>query len=232
MAIHDLLWACPLCGAVDALARADKGDERCRSCGASFRRGKRALIEATHPDGTVEVRSAAEWAARLPPPGGEGGAAGEGGAGRVHRTRVLARFALGDEVIRRGGTFLGIMERLGPERPGTLALAETSLELKLDDGEERHWRLDEVAALQASSTSIQLRPRGQPIVSFAFPESSARLWEERLTEGLRVRWRSLGRGEIVEFQPRIVTGPAWLERAGTGETAGAPGSPAPPGALP
>lgn len=208
MAIHDLLWACPFCGTVEGIAPAGKA-ERCRSCGASFRRGSRALIEATRPDGAVEAHGAAEWDERLPPlPDEEGGGAGESGAGRRRSTRVLARFALGDEAIRRGGVFLGTMERLGPERPGTLALAETSLELKLADGETRQWRLDDVAALQASSTSIQLRPRGQPIVSFRFPESSARLWEELLTAALRRRWRALGRGEIVEFQPRIVAAPA------------------------
>ncbi len=209
MAIHDLLWACPLCGAVDSIAPAGKGKESCRACGAAFRRGKRALIEVTRPDRTVETRPAGEWAARLPAvPGGEAAPVGESGAGPGRRTRVLARFALGDEAIRRGGVFQGTMERLGPERPGTLALTETSLELQLEDGEARRWRLDEVAALQASSRTIQLRPRGEPIVSFRFPESSARLWEERLTGALRARWRALGRGEIVEFQPRIVAAPA------------------------
>ncbi len=209
MAIRDLLWTCPLCGAVDALAPAGK-TERCRSCGALFRRGRRALIEVTRPDGTIETRAAAEWAAMLPAappgPGGGGEVAGESGAGHaLGATRVLARFALGDEAIRRGGVFQGFMERLGPERAGTLALTEAALELKLDDGEARRWALDELSALQASSTSIQIRPRGEPIVSFAFPESSARLWDESIAGAVRLRWRSLGRGEIVEFQPRIVT---------------------------
>ena len=212
MAIRDLLWACPLCSAVGAIAPARRG-EACAACGAVFRRGKRSLIEVRRPDGVVESRSATDWAARLPAeppgPGGEGAAAaGEGGAARLWReARVLARFALGDEAIRRGSVFLGTMERLGPARAGTLALTDADLELRLDDGEQRRWTLDELSALQASSSTVQIRPRGQPLVSLAFPVSSARLWEESIAAALRTRWRSLGRGEIVEFQPRIVAAP-------------------------
>ncbi len=234
MAIRDLLWACPLCGRVDGLVRARTG-ERCAGCGASFRRGRRSLIEVTHPDGRVVLRSAADWAAMLPaeppepaePPAsvsGSGEAAGESGAGHPapiwRETAVLARFALGDEAIRRGPVYLGTMERLGPERPGRLSLTSTTLELTFDDGERHSWPLDQLAALQASSTSVQLRPRGQPIVSFKFPESSSRLWDESITRALRARWRALGRGEILEFQPRIV--------AATASAAGAPAPAAPP----
>ncbi len=202
MAIRDLLWACPLCGTVGGL-HADGKLERCTACGTVFRRGPRSTIVATGPDGQADAHRATEWAARLPaepPPLTEAGGAGE----RVRRRdRVLARFALGDEPIRRGGTFLGFMERLGPPRAGELTLTDDALALRLD-GEERRWPLASVAALQASSATIQVRPRGAPIVSFAFPESSVRLWEESIAAALRRKWRSMGRGEILEFQPRIV----------------------------
>ncbi len=203
MPIRDLLWACPHCGTVGGL-RADGKGERCVACGTQFRRGTRSTIEAIAPDGHVESLPAGEWTARLPaepPPGGE-----ELGAGKraLRRGRVLARFALGDEPIRRGGTFLGFMERLSPPRPGELTLTDDALMLRLDAGEEQRWPLADLAALQASSATIQVRPRGEPIVSFAFPESSARLWEESLASALRRTWRALGRGEILEFQPRIV----------------------------
>jgi len=222
MPIRDLLWACPLCGAVGGL-RADGKLERCRGCATLFRRGTRSIIEAVAPDGSVDRRPAAAWAARLPaepPPLEPGGSAGPpstpgaaaaseaetGGAGeRVRRRdRALARFAQGDEPIRRGRAFLGFMERLGPARPGVLTLTDDRLLLRLDDGEEHRWPLERLAALQASSATIQVRPRGEPIVSFAFPDTSARLWEESLAGALRRKWRSLGRGEIAEFQPRIV----------------------------
>lgn len=234
MAIRDLLWACPLCGQVDGLTRTDAG-ESCAACGALFRRGKRSLIQVTRPDGTVEARPAAQWATMLPaepPPltGERGEAGGESGEGRpapARQTRVLVRFALGDEAIRWGGVYLGAMERLGPERPGTLTLTSRTLELTLDGGERHTWPLDDVAALQASSTSVQLRPRGAPIVSFSFPESSSRLWDESIARALRARWRTLGRGEILEFQPRIVAAPAQAGSAGpagSGASSGASGA--------
>jgi hypothetical protein len=216
MPIRDLLWACPICGAVGGL-RADGKVERCGRCTTMFRRGARSTIEAVAPDGTMDRRPATEWAAHLPadplpiepdgptgptvPNGAEAGRAGE----RVRRRdRALARFALGDEPIRRGRAFLGYMERLGPPRPGLLTLTDDRLLLRLDDGQEHHWALERLAALQASSATIQVRPRGEAIVSFSFPETSVRLWEESIAAALRRKWRSLGRGEIAEFQPRIV----------------------------
>lgn len=204
MPIRDLLWACPLCGTVGGL-HADGKLERCAACATVFRRGPRSTIAATGPDGQTESRPAAEWAGRLPaepPLGEEPGGAGE----RLRRRdRVLARFALGDEPIRRGKAFLGFMERLGPARAGELTLTDDALALRLEDGGERRWPLQDVAALQASSATIQVRPRGEPIVSLAFPDSSVRLWEESIAAALRRKWRTLGRGEILEFQPRIVT---------------------------
>ena len=40
---------------------------------------------------------------------------------------------------------------------------------------------------------------------FKFPEDSPFRWEALLRENLRRAYRAAGRGEIVEFQPRIVT---------------------------
>lgn len=117
---------------------------------------------------------------------------------------VLARFAVGEEAIRRGSAYLGMMERLGDPRAGTLTLTSDTLRLDLEDGETRDWRLEDLAALQASGRNVQIRPRREPIVSFSFPDTSARLWDESISAALRQCWRRLGRGEIVEFQPRIV----------------------------
>jgi hypothetical protein len=41
-------------------------------------------------------------------------------------------------------------------------------------------------------------------VTFRFRTGSPRLWEELLQRALRALWRDLGRGEIREYQPRIV----------------------------
>ena len=231
MAIRDLLWACPLCGTVGGIVRADKG-ERCRACAAVFRRVEGARIEVRRADGRTETRSATEWSALLPaePPTTTAAAGarevdpGEGqGRAPARRDRVLARFAMGGVAIRHAGRFIGTMERFGPERPGELVLGEESIGLRLDEGERHDWRLDDIAALQASSRTVQLRPRGQDIVSYAFPESSARLWEESIAAALRRRWRESGRGEIVEFQPRIVTRPADEPAGGRPDATASPG---------
>lgn len=230
MAIRDLLWACPLCGTVGGL-RPVKGGEACATCGALFRRGRGSTIEVRLPDGRVDTRPAPEWAAALPheppvlgeplstavpssAPGSSGQPRGEGtgGAGAREaatprlwrRDRVRARFAVEEEPIRLRGTFLGTMERLGPPCAGSLALTDRALELSLDDGEEHRWALEDLAALQASSHTIQVRPKREPIVSLQFPDASPRLWEESIAAALRARWRLLGLGEIAEFHPRIV----------------------------
>src|SRR5512141_3267085 len=85
MAIRDLLWACPLCGAVNGLKPVGK-EERCWGCDAVFLRGSGSSIVAATTDGRTTTRSAAEWADLLPaePPGPatvggrEGPAGGEG----------------------------------------------------------------------------------------------------------------------------------------------------------
>ena len=176
-------------------------------------------------DGGTTTRPAAAWADMLPaeppgptvggreaPAGGEGGpypaapssAPAQPAAPAVWRQdRVLARFAVGEEAIRHGSEYLGMMERLGEPRAGTLTLTTDALRLELED-QTHLWRLEDIAALQASGRNIQVRPRRQAIVSFSFPDTSARLWDESISGALRDCWRRLGRGEIVEFQPRIV----------------------------
>jgi hypothetical protein len=179
------------------------------------------------------TKAAAEWADALPTDplaagspssssrasdtAGTGTAATDGSQGGVlRRDAVLARFAVGEEAIRLGHEYLGRMERLGEPVRGTLRLTDTVLELRLEDGDTRSWALDDMSALQASSGTVQIRPRGEPIVSFEFPDSSARLWEESIAAALRHRWALMGRGEIVEFQPRIVGPRARRRPAGPG----------------
>lgn len=211
MAIHDLLWACPLCGRIDSLRRARDG-EACAGCGTVFRRGRGSAIEARLPDGRTLSRAPAEWVEALPaePPAEldpitlTGTGAEVAGALPGRSAVVLVRFSVGEQMIRRGGEYLGTMELLGKELRGTLTLTQDALRLDLERGDEHRWALDALSALQASSHTVQIRPRGQPIVSFEFPGSSARLWEESIAAALRHRWAALGRGDIVEFQPMIV----------------------------
>lgn len=205
MAIRDLLWACPLCGTEGGLRPAGKR-EVCRGCGATFRRGRGASIVAEGSDGTRHVRSGAEWADRLPrieeyverlEPQGPDGA--------LLRSRARARTATGESVIRFGSIYMNRIERFGPPKEGVLELHGDRVRFTPDAGEAEEWTFDEITAVQPSSSTLQIKARRRPVVSFRFPEDSARFWEEVLCTALRRHYRAAGRGEIIEFQPRIAT---------------------------
>lgn len=199
MAIRDLLWACPLCGAVSGLRRVD-GRERCRACGTEYRRGAGSRIVA-FPVGRPRLdRSSVEWLAGLPPiePFPDGGASRE--------TRVSARFAGVDVRVRWRGELLGFREALGEPVAGVLRLTPDRLEFQALGGELHGWSLGEITGVQPSSSTVQVKPRHEGVVGFRFTDESPRLWEELLGESLRRWYRRAGRGEVIEFQPRVVCG--------------------------
>lgn len=204
MAIRDLLWACPVCGREGGLATAWRA-EVCTDCGTRYRRGRGATILATLPDGKSQTLHAAEWARRLPPLDlAARVTTDESGNGVLHQEPVLARFAEHLEPIRHRGTFLNRIERFGPYQDGVLTLEATRL--VLEHGEKTSvWPFEKVRAVQPSSSTLQLNVKGASLVSFRFPNGSARYWEEIITEALRAFYRDNGLGEIVEFQPRIAT---------------------------
>ena len=70
-------------------------------------------------------------------------------------------------------------------------------------GTEQVWPLTDLTAVQPSSTALQVKLRNGPIISMKFPTGSALLWEGRLCAGLQRCYDALGRGTIIEFQPRI-----------------------------
>lgn len=211
MAITDLFWGCPQCGAFGSLRRRSR-EVNCSTCGAVFRRAAGAQIASNSPaQGREIIRSAAEWTDLLPAPerlvtGREDPGAGRHEEGGVrYRASVIARFAEGEQDVRRGSEFLGRIERLGPRIAGELRLHGDGLVFRGPDGTERRWHLDEITAVQPSSSTLQLKFRKQPVVSLRFETDSVRLWEALLEGALRRRYRELGLGEILEFQPRIVT---------------------------
>lgn len=197
MAIRHLLWACPECGTEDALREESTG-ERCTACGTCYRRGRGATIEAERAGGERVRRSAAEWLDRLPearPPG----------RGRRYTERVEARFARGQKAVRKRGAVLGFRARFGPTRPGTLSLTPEAIRFQCDDHvADREWALDALTAVQSSSDTLHFKARGEPVAEILALEGSVRLWTERIKAALRALYQRTGRGEIVEFQPRIV----------------------------
>ncbi|MEN8374458.1 MAG: hypothetical protein ABFS34_03330 [Gemmatimonadota bacterium] len=202
MAIGDLLWACPYCATVGAVAREGKGASACSRCGARFRRGARAEIVGEAPDGTPESGSAVDWLGRLPDIGEATTQAGPESA--IRADAVEATIAGPDEAVRRAGEVLGFRETQGETLRGTLRLYPGELRLDCDPEGERSWACEVITGIQSSSRLVQIKPRGSPVVTFRFLTGSPRLWEELLQLALRRLYAERGWGEIREFQPRIV----------------------------
>lgn len=209
MAIRDLLWACPVCRTEGALRR-EGGAEVCRACSTRYRRGRGATIIARASSGSIRAMHAADWADLLPAiestarfRDDDGGRADEDHI--LFRESVQARFARAYTPVRHRGRFMNRIENFRSAREGVLELRSGSLRFTDDTGERHAWPFDRLTAVQPSSSTLQVKPRRQPVVSFRFPHGSARFWEEILTTAIRRHYRRSGKGEIIEFQPRIQT---------------------------
>jgi hypothetical protein len=199
MTITDLFWACPECGARDAFqgAQEEKGsDVRCRRCGSRFRRVAGAHIEVVRSDGTRESASAAHWLDALPP---MEDLLAERPIREAHAT---LRMAETERVIREHGRYLNRIELFGKAEAGTLRLLPDAVSFQ-SSGEDVVWSFEELTAIQPSSHTLQLKARGRPVASLRFDEDSVRLWEELLMLAVGDYYRRTGKGDVVEFQPRI-----------------------------
>lgn len=195
MAVRDLLWACPLCAAAGGL-RADRRGERCDACGAEFRRDLGAtIIASTHAGGATRM-SAGQWLERLPPrdPASLPSELGP--------EPVALRVAVRREPVRRGRELIGWLDRFGPSRRGHLRLTPDRLRFDAPDGTVE-WELDRIAAVQPTSSKLQIAARRMPVAAIRFLGGSIRLWEEAIREAVRRSWRARDRSEITEFHPRI-----------------------------
>lgn len=204
MAIPDLLWACPVCGRDKGLRTGELPDA-CGGCGTRFDRVRGARIRARLRGGEAHTRTAAEWVDALPDPGTL-----LRPAGTVRQARVRARFVERYETVRAGSRYVNRIEIFGPREQGTLTLDPDRLTYDRGDaadgaGKALAWPLLELAAVQASSRTLQVRGRPHPLASFAFPDDSGFLWEQLLALTVRDAYRRAGMGEVVELQPRIVT---------------------------
>jgi hypothetical protein len=135
--------------------------------------------------------------------GGAVGAATREGRVR-HEARAAYHGFLREEPIRRGGRILGYRERPEAGRPGFLEVAPDGLAFRPDDGSQIAWPLLDLVAMQVASRSLQVGVRGVGTAQFTLLDDSLLRWEELLQELLRRAWREAEKGEIVEFQPRIV----------------------------
>jgi hypothetical protein len=125
------------------------------------------------------------------------------GDGTSIQAAASMRIATGERTLWAGGAVLGYIERLGRRTVGTLRLSHEGLAFVEDGGRVHSWALEDVRALQGSSSTVQISPATGGVVSFRLRSDSSRRWEDLLKDRLRALWREQGRGEIVEFQPRI-----------------------------
>lgn len=136
--------------------------------------------------------------------------AAELGGGRIgYSARAEASRGLGMESIEGAGGVLGFVESWSQPTPGTLAVTERTLCFE-PAREGAEWNegaeipLLALRAIQTSSSTLQLATR-RDLYQFRFEQDSPRRWEALLRELVRREYRREGRGEVVEFQPRIVT---------------------------
>lgn len=203
MGLPDLLWACPECGEDRGLSP-DRPGFTCRACGTRFRRDRGASIRAQRPDGSHVIRRPREWLQRLPDP-----AVllqrGKDEDRPLRSARVVARWVTGTDAVDDRDGYLNRIEVWGDGEPGTLEIWTDSLVFAPEGEEPARWPLESIVAVQASSNSLQINRSDAPLVGFRFTDDSIRLWEELLRTALRDFYGRTGRGEILEFQPRIVT---------------------------
>jgi len=203
MPIKDLLWACPVCHQIESIA----ADGRCAACGARFSRGRGARIRAVTAEGTEELHPR-EWLAHLPWPDLDcEGRALPAGLLPPFRQAAQLRIANAELPLRRGAELLGFIEKFGAPEKGELELTDSHMSFQPGQGSRSQagWSalLSELTAIQPSSSSIQLKGRGKPVVSVRFPDGSLRLWEQRLQYCVRRAYEKAGQGTISEFQPVI-----------------------------
>ena len=126
--------------------------------------------------------------------------------GSIHYSaHALYQGLLVEEPLWRGGHLLGYVEHPRRPREGLLEVTHNELSFRGVGVQEIRWPLRDLTALQVSTRSLQVGIRYLGTVQFTFPEASTFRWKELLQHLLREIWRSEGRGQITEFQPRIST---------------------------
>ena len=197
---------------------AGEGDRAwCVSCGTRFERGgEGGAVRIRTPSGAEEERRSGVLARAVArAEGGEGGSEPESPL----TAEVLVRLAEEEAPVRgETGDLVGFHEVLRPPRPGILELRRELLTFLPARGDRSRvngdasgitepltWRLLEIRAIQTSSKSVQIAPKVGGLVDFRFQGQSPMQWDGVLQRAVQQAYERAGLGEIVEFQPRIVT---------------------------
>ncbi len=194
MPIRHLLYACVECGREGGI-QPTKDGEVCDRCATRYTRAEGSMIRCERPGRETEVKHPADWLNYLH-------THSEKGATR-RPAPVTLRIAPRQKPYRHSDVLLGFIEEFDPPEDGTIELGEDSINFKSAAG-ERRWPLDELTAVQPTSGTLNLKLRKGPLVAIRFRDGSPLLWEERVKAAIQKRFSASGRGEIAEFQPRIV----------------------------
>ena len=198
MAVRDLLWGCPLCRAPAGIRPVGRR-ERCRACGAEFRRGRGSTIVA-RMDGSTRVRSAGDWLAIL---GAVEAPRADDDGHILGPEPVRVKQARQQNPLRYSGELLGWVEVYEKPQRGTMSLRVDGLHFQPGEARALHWAPGDITGLQPASSSLQLGLRGQ-MASVKFLEGSVRLWTRALSDLLRDHYRRSGR-DVLELQPFVRT---------------------------
>jgi hypothetical protein len=198
MPLVDLIYRCPLCGA-DAMREENDRVASCRSCARVYEHvPERGRIRVEGQDGSVQEVDLDDLVA---------GTARADVSGATDPAPVsvdaVARVAREEEAVIHRKSLIGFVESRGPALSGRLTLHPDRIDFQPDAGADRTWALLDVRAVQTASASVQISPLAGGVVTFRILGDSPRRWEELIRTRLREAWRAAGRGEILEFQPRI-----------------------------
>lgn len=204
MALVDLCYRCPECGH-DPMC--GKGDAVwCESCGVRIerRQGRLAMVFPEN-DMRFDIK-ASDLYGRIHDHGGPMTRATRADGTVRYSARAEVRWRISEHPVWHRGALLGFAESMGPKAPGTVTVDGEAV--LVDDGRAAsgRWRLLDIRAVQAASKSLQLSLPGDELVQLTFLNDSPRRWEVLMRCLVADAHERAGRGRVVEFQPRIVTG--------------------------
>lgn len=159
--------------------------------------------------------SAADICRQIEDHGGPMTARAQDADGRVnYSAQALVSWRTDEEPVWYRGVLRGFSECMSTPALGEISVDDETLEVHDDRSNGGRWCYLELAAVQATSSSLQLSLPGDRLVQFRFLNDSPRRWEDLLHRLVSDAYERAGRGRVIEFQPRIVTA---LKLAGTGE---------------
>ncbi|MCY3609962.1 MAG: hypothetical protein OXH51_00295 [Gemmatimonadetes bacterium] len=204
MALIDLCYRCPQCGHDPMDGEGDA--VWCASCGIRIERSRgRLLLSLTEGDQQFDV-SAADLCRRIDEHGGPITRATRDDGTLEYSARARISWRVSEQAVRYRGVLRGFVESMGPPAPGTVTVDRDRVHVDAGGRHAGSWRHLDLGAVQASSSSLQLSLPDDQLVQLRFEDDSPRRWETLMRRLITDAYARAGRGRVVEFQPRIVTG--------------------------